>query len=103
MKTKDVYFRQINLSDPFVQKLNPDRGIGYNWKNSKFSFVNLIDPNIWNKTSEYNMIRITEEDGKNIKTELNTNKGYYTGICSSGSASTASTICAKYNQAVNGK
>ncbi len=103
MKTKDVYFRQINLSDPFVQKLNPNRGIGYNWKNSKFNFVNLIDPNIWNKASEYNMVRITEEDGKNIKSELNTNKGYYTGICSSGSAAAASTICAKYNQAVSGK
>lgn len=103
MREKQIYFRQINLGDPFVQKLNPDRGIGANWKNAKFNFINLIDPNIWSKASEYNMIRITEEDGRNIKQELNSNTGYYSGICSTGSASVASTICAKYNQAVNGK
>ena len=103
MRTKEVYFRSINVNDPFIKDLKSGHKIGLNWKNNKFDFTGLIHSNIWTQEPQYNMIRITEEDGRNIKAEINTNTGYYTGICSTGSASTASTICSKYNQAMKGK
>lgn len=49
-------YRQIELTDPFVQTYtNKKRTIGKNWLNDsrKYNFVNIIDPEIWNKTFEY--------------------------------------------------
>lgn len=49
-------YRQIELTDPFVQTYtNKKRTIGKNWLNDsrKYNFVKIIDPEIWNKTFEY--------------------------------------------------
>ena len=101
MKKKDIVFRQINLTDPFIQKLaNSDHKIGRNWQNNKYDFTDVIDPSIWSKNSQYNTITIDQETGKLIKAELSTNTNSYLGACSKGTATGQTpTICSLYKQA----
>ena len=101
MKEKKIVFRQVNLSDPFIQKLaTSDHKIGNNWKNDKYDFTKVIDPNIWSKTSQYNTVTINQEAGKLIKAELSRNTNSYLGSCSKKTATGATpTICSLYSQA----
>ncbi len=101
MKEKEIVFRQVNLSDPFIQKLaTSDHKIGNNWKNDKYDFTKVIDPNIWSKTSQYNTVTINQEAGKLIKAELSRNTNSYLGSCSKKTATGATpTICSLYSQA----
>ena len=80
MKKKDIVFRQVNLSDPFIQKLaNSNHEIGRNWKNDKYDFTKVIDANIWNKSSQYNTVSIDQDIGKVIKAELSSQANSYIG------------------------
>ncbi len=50
----DVLFRQIELSDPFVQTYtNNQRNIGKNWMGNKYDFTNTIKSDTWSKDYEY--------------------------------------------------
>ena len=101
MKKKEIVFRQVNLSDPFIQKLsNSNHEIGRNWKNDKYDFTNVIDANIWNKDSQYNTVTINQDIGKAIKAELSNQANSYIGSCSKQTSNGATpTICGLYNQA----
>jgi len=51
-----IKFRQIELTDPFLQSYNTvnyKRGIGTNFKNNKYDFVNIIASDIWEKNYLY--------------------------------------------------
>ena len=103
MHKKDLYFRSVNLNDPFIQKLaGGSHDIGLNWKNDKFDFTSVVRPDVWTRTSQYNLVRITENEGRQIKNELSSNVLYYTGLCSRGQGNN-STVCALYYQAKGGQ
>ena len=101
MKKKDVIFRSINLTDPFIQKLEAsNHEIGRNWKNDKYDFTKVIDVNTWNKSSQYNTVSIDQELGKLIKAELVNNSNSYLGACANQtSAGQTPQICALLKQA----
>lgn len=67
-----IKYREIDVADPFLVKYNPARGIGTNWKNTKFNFVNIIKSDIWDKDywfafdiSKANVAKIVSNTGKN--------------------------------------
>ena len=104
VKAKEIVFRPINLSDPFIQQLSSDHKIGLNWKNSVFDFTGIIDKEIWSKPSEYNKVTINEEVGSLIKKELANQYASYLGSCSKGTdQSKTPQLCNLYKQAVAGK
>lgn len=50
----NVLFRQIELSDPFVQKYtNNQRPIGKNWNGSNYNFTKAIKGDTWSNDYEY--------------------------------------------------
>ena len=67
---KKFYYRQIDVSDPFVQKFQiiNKRSVGSNFLNSNYNFVKIIDSDIWNSTKEPEYFyRISKENIENIK------------------------------------
>ncbi len=104
VKDKEIVFRAINLSDPFIQQLDSNHKIGENWKNSKFDFTNIIDKNTWSNASQFNEVRIDQTVGKLIKEELSKQYNSYLGSCATGTdKGTTPQICALYKQAIAGK
>lgn len=51
---KQVKFRQIDLSDPFLKTYDSNRIIGKNYSNNKYNFVSIIKEDIWNELNEFN-------------------------------------------------
>ena len=72
-----IKFRQIDLSDPFIQNLGTGREIGKNFSNNNYYFVNIIKSDLWNqsdnfaykyllsKTNVNNIRKNTNEEGVN--------------------------------------
>lgn len=88
---KQVKFRQIDLTDPFLKTYNPNRIVGSNYLNLKYNFVNIIKPDIWNELNaeyQYDMSKSnisairkdTREEGVNSylgrNCYFNTNNNY---------------------------
>ena len=104
MKEKEIVFRSINLTDPFIQQLDSDHQIGKNWKNEKYDFTGIIDDAIWSKSSQYNKVTINQEVGKLIKDELARQYNSYLGSCAKGTdKGLTPQLCTLYKQAVAGK
>ena len=104
VKEKEIVFRSINLNDPFIQALDSNHEIGENWKNSKYDFTGIIDPNTWSNPSQFNTVTITQEIGKLIKNELARQYSSYLGSCAKGTdQGKTPQLCALYKQTVAGK
>lgn len=69
-------YRQIKLSDPFIQK-NNERDIGHNYLNERYSFVDIINSDLWeeeNGKPKYNFqYRYTmgKQNIENIRKDTN--------------------------------
>ena len=64
---EDIYYRVIDVSDPFLQKYKDDkRDIGINWKNNNYNFVNIIKSDVWSNNPEY-VFKLSKENVENIK------------------------------------
>ena len=50
-----LVYREVSVADPFNLSLNPSRGVGTNWDNSKvnLNFQNAIDSGTWSNSSLY--------------------------------------------------
>ena len=63
----DIKFRQIDLSDPFLQSYG-NRQIGSNYSNKKYNFVNIIESDIWEKPFNYRY-SLSKTNVKNIRSD----------------------------------
>lgn len=63
-----ITYRPIELTDPFLQNYDNERKVGKNYLNTKYNFVNIIKPDIWNEpnTSMY-QYDLSKTNIKNIK------------------------------------
>ena len=105
VRKKETVFRYVNLSDPFIQRLDSGHQIGQNWLNSNYNFTGIIDENTWSNASQYNKVRIDQQLGFLIKEEVTRNQSSnYTGSCASQtSLGNTPTICSLLKQAKAGK
>ena len=104
VKEKEIVFRSINLSDPFIQYLDSNHQIGENWKNNKYDFTGIIDKNTWSNPSQFNKVTINQQIGALIKNELASQYASYLGSCAKGTdQGRTPQLCALYKQAVAGK
>lgn len=75
-----IKFRQIDLNDPFLENynsINYKRGIGTNFKNNTYDFVNIIASDIWEKNylyafdmSKVNIEKIRRNTSKDVSKYL---------------------------------
>lgn len=82
-KRQSFVYRQIELSDPFLQTYSKTRKVGNNWSNKtyNYNFQNIIDEKIWNKTFEfkYQLSKVNVENIKNTTVSSNERVNGYLG------------------------
>lgn len=82
-KRQSFIYRQIELSDPFLQTYSKTRKVGNNWSNKtyNYNFQNIIDEKIWNKTFEfkYQLSKVNVENIKNTTVSSNERVNGYLG------------------------
>ena len=73
-KTSDAYYREIDVTDPFLQKAtNGQRTIGSNFK-GEYDFVQIISPTIWNSDNPLYTFKLSKVDVASIENDT-TNLG----------------------------
>ena len=66
-KNMEIKFRQIDLTDPFLQSYG-DRKIGSNYSNSEYNFVSTIESDIWEKPFNYRY-SLSKANVENIRSD----------------------------------
>ena len=67
-----ISFRQIELSDPFLKTYtNSKREIGKNYSNTKYDFVSIIKPELWDTNEFKYKINLSKLNVSNIRHDTN--------------------------------
>ena len=79
-KTSDAYYREIDVTDPFLQKAtNGQRKIGSNFK-GEYDFVQIISPTIWDSNNPLYTFKLSKVDVASIENDTtNLGKVSYVG------------------------
>lgn len=73
-QTSDAYYREIDVTDPFLQKAtHGQRAIGSNFK-GEYDFVKIISPTIWNSNNPLYTFNLSKADVATIENDT-TNLG----------------------------
>ena len=79
-KTSDAYYREKDVTDPFLQKAtNGQRKIGSNFK-GEYDFVQIISPTIWDSNNPLYTFKLSKVDVASIENDTtNLGKVSYVG------------------------